>query len=165
MRDHGLGARGKRARGQSRRDRRVAEALRELAEREDARRVGQRRAHFPHILKAGFIFGGQGGDGVLRKGGKNAGYYRSVAASYGFQAGIQKFSYVPFFMMDPTLKYLDKSDGWEIGTSPSVVIVDKGMAQSLSTTLHDDVNAFIFGQRLMAGVGIQGSKITRVDLK
>jgi len=102
---------------------------------------------------------------VLRKGGKNAGYYRSVAASYGFQAGIQKFSYVPFFMMDPTLKYLDKSDGWEIGTSPSVVIVDKGMAQSLSTTLHDDVNAFIFGQRLMAGVGIQGSKITRVDLK
>ena len=119
---------------------------------------------FPSILKAGFIFGAQGGDGALHEGDKTVAYYRNVAASYGLQAGVQGFSYVLFFMSDSALEYLDKSDGWEVGTGPSLVIVDKGMAKSLSTTtLHDDVYAFIFGQKgLMAGIGIQGSKITRI---
>jgi len=122
---------------------------------------------FPRIMKAGFIVGAQGGEGALQKGGKTVAYYRNVAASYGLQAGVQGFSYVLFFMSDSALEYLDKSDGWEIGTGPSVVIVDKGMAKSLSTTtLHDDVYAFIFGQKgLMAGIGIQGSKITRIHPK
>jgi lipid-binding SYLF domain-containing protein len=119
---------------------------------------------FPSIWKAGFIVGGQGGNGVLRKGGKPIGYYNSVAASYGLQAGIEAFGYALFFMSDSALKYLDKSDGWEIGTGPTVVIVDVGVAKSLtSTTLRDDVYAVIFDQKgLMAGIGIQGSKITKI---
>ena len=119
---------------------------------------------FPGILKAGFIFGAQGGDGALRKGGKTVGYYRTLAASYGFQAGVQSFGYALFFMTDSALAYPDKTNGWEIGTGPSIVIVDKGMAKSLSTTtLKNDVYAFIFDQKgLMAGIGIQGSKITRI---
>jgi lipid-binding SYLF domain-containing protein len=122
---------------------------------------------FPRILKAGFIVGAQGGDGVLQKDGKTVAYYRNVAASYGLQAGVQGFSYVLFFMSDSALGYLDKSEGWEVGTGPSLVIVDKGMAKSLSTTtLHKDVYAFIFGQKgLMAGIGIQGSKVTRIHPK
>ena len=43
---------------------------------------------FPSILKAGFIVGGQGGDGAMIKAGKVGGYYRTLAASYGFQAGV-----------------------------------------------------------------------------
>jgi lipid-binding SYLF domain-containing protein len=122
---------------------------------------------FPRIVKAGFIVGAQGGDGALRKGDQMVAYYRNVAASYGLQAGVQGFSYALFFMSDSALAYLDKSDGWEIGTGPSLVIVDKGMARSLSTTtLRSDVYAFIFGQKgLMAGIGIQGSKITRIHPK
>jgi lipid-binding SYLF domain-containing protein len=122
---------------------------------------------FPSILKAGFIVGGQGGDGVLRKGGKTVAYYRSVAASYGFQAGVQKFSYVLFFMSDDALSYLDKSDGWELGSGPSLVIADEGFAKSLSTTtLQSGVYAFIFAQKgLMGGIGLQGSKITRIHPK
>ena len=48
---------------------------------------------------------------------------------------------------------------------PSVVIVDAGMARALTTTtLQNDVYAFIFDQKgLMAGVGLQGSKITRIN--
>ena len=120
---------------------------------------------FPSILKAGFIFGAQGGDGALRKGGKTAGYYRTLAASYGFQAGIQSFGYALFFLTDSALAYLDRSQGWEIGTGPSVVIVDAGMGKSLSsTTLRNDVYAVIFDQKgLMAGIGIQGSKITKIS--
>jgi len=119
---------------------------------------------FPGILKGGLIIGGQYGQGALRKEGKTVGYYKTVAASYGLQAGGQKFGYALFFMDDDSLKYLDKSDGWEIGTGPSVVIVDKGAAKSLGTTAsREGVFAFIFGQKgLMAGIGIQGSKITRI---
>src|ERR1700722_19380796 len=38
---------------------------------------------FPRIVKAGLIVGGQGGDGVLRAGGKSLGYYNIAAASFG----------------------------------------------------------------------------------
>ena len=132
-----------------------------------ARMLGQKAKAilvFPHILKAGFMFGGQGGDGAMFKGGKTTAYYRSVAASYGFQAGIQEFSYAFFFMNESALQYLDKSDGWEIGSGPSLVVVDEGFGKSLtSTTLTQDVYAYIYGQKgLMGGIGIQGSKITRI---
>jgi len=119
---------------------------------------------FPNIVKGGFIIAGQYGDGALRKGGKTVGYYRSIAASYGLQAGVQSFGYVLLFMDDASLAYLDKSDGWEIGTGPSVVVLDKGVGKSLtSRTLQKGVYAFIFGQKgLMAGIGLQGSKITKI---
>jgi lipid-binding SYLF domain-containing protein len=121
---------------------------------------------FPKITKAGFMVGAQAGDGALRQGGKTVGYYRSLAGSYGFQAGIQWFGYALFFMNEKALDYLHKSEGWEIGTGPSLVVVDEGMAKSFtSTTLTQDVYAFIFDQKgLMAGVGIQGSKITRITV-
>jgi lipid-binding SYLF domain-containing protein len=119
---------------------------------------------FPEILKAGFIVGAQHGDGVLLAHGQPIGYYKTVAASYGLQAGAQRFGYALFFMNDGDLAYLRKSGGWEIGSGPSVVIVDAGMARSLTTTtLRKGVYAFAFGQKgLMAGLGLQGSKITPI---
>ncbi len=119
---------------------------------------------FPSIVKGGFIIAGQFGDGALRKGDKTVGYYRSLAASYGFQAGVQSFGYVLLFMDDASLKYLDNSDGWEIGSGPSLVVLDKGFGKTLSTTtLQKGVYAFIFNQKgLMGGIGIQGSKITKI---
>jgi len=120
---------------------------------------------FPNIVKAGFIVGGHYGEGALLRDGKLVAHYNSVAASYGLQAGVQSFGYVLFLMNDKTLQYLDSSDGWEIGVGPSIVIVDAGKARSLTTlTLKDDVYAFIFNQQgLMAGLGLQGSKITKLD--
>lgn len=119
---------------------------------------------FPGVVKGGLIIGGQYGDGALREGGKTVGYYNTVGVSYGLQAGAQSFGYALFFMTDAALNYLNKSDGWEIGVGPSVVVLDEGMARSLtSTTLRDDVYAVVFGQKgLMAGLGLQGVKITRI---
>jgi lipid-binding SYLF domain-containing protein len=119
---------------------------------------------FPNVVKAGFIVGGQYGQGALRKKGKTVGYYSTAAASYGLQAGAQSFGYVLFLMTPSAVKYLSKSDGWEIGVGPSIVIVDEGFARTLTTTtLKSDVYAFIFSQEgLMAGIGLQGSKITRI---
>jgi len=120
---------------------------------------------FPSIVKGGFIIAGQFGDGALRKNGKTVAYYRSLAASYGFQAGIQAFGYVLFFMDDASLQYLNNTDGWELGTGPSLVVLDAGFGKVLSTTtLQSGVYAFIFDQRgLMGGIGIQGSKITKIN--
>src|SRR5687768_1206551 len=120
---------------------------------------------FPKIVKGGFIIAGQFGDGALRKNGKTTAYYRSLAASYGFQAGAQAFGYVLFFMDDASVRYLDNSDGWEVGTGPSLVVLDAGFGKNLTTTtLQKGVYAFIFDQKgLMGGVGIQGSKITKIN--
>jgi lipid-binding SYLF domain-containing protein len=120
---------------------------------------------FPNVVKAGFIVGAQGGDGVLFVRGKPAGRYRTVAASYGLQAGVQKYGYALFFMTQKAVDWINTTEGWEIGTGPSVVIVDKGMARSFSSnTLHSGIYAFTFDQQgLMAGLGIQGSKIKRLD--
>jgi lipid-binding SYLF domain-containing protein len=119
---------------------------------------------FPKIVKAGFIVGAQYGEGALFKNGQPAGHYNIAAGSYGLQAGIQGFAYAMFFMTDSALTYLDNTGGFEVGAGPSVVVVDAGKARSLTTTTaRDDVYAFIFGQKgLMAGVGLQGSKITRI---
>ena len=122
---------------------------------------------FPSIIKGGFIVGGQYGEGALRMEGKTAGYYNTAAASYGLQAGAQSFGYALFFMTDKALDYLNKSEGWEIGVGPSVVVVDEGFARSLTTTTaKSDIYAFFFDQKgLMAGLGLQGSKITKIDKK
>jgi lipid-binding SYLF domain-containing protein len=119
---------------------------------------------FPNVVKGGLIIGGQYGKGALRVGGKTAGYYSTAAASYGLQAGAQSFGYAMFFMTEGALKYLKKSSGWEIGVGPSIVVVDAGMARSLTTTTaKEDIYVFFFSQKgLMAGLGIQGSKITEI---
>jgi len=120
---------------------------------------------FPDVVKAGFIFGAQGGKGILFVHGQPNGRYRTVAASYGLQAGVQKYGYALFLMNQKALDWINTTRGWEIGTGPSVVIVDKGMARSFTTdTLHSGIYAFTFDQQgLMAGLGLQGSKIKRID--
>ena len=120
---------------------------------------------FPDVLKAGFIVGAQYGEGALLENGRPVAYYNTVAASYGLQAGAQSFGYAMFLMTDKAVDYLKKSKGWEIGVGPNVVVVDKGKAKSLTTsTAKDDIYAFFFGQEgLMAGLGLQGSKITRIE--
>ncbi len=119
---------------------------------------------FPHVIKGGLIVGGQYGEGALRVGGKTTGYFNTVSASYGLQAGAQSFGYALFFVDEASLQYLQKSEGWEIGVGPNVVVVDKGAARSLSTTTaKSGIYAFFFQQKgLMAGLGLQGSKITRI---
>jgi len=120
---------------------------------------------FPSIVKGGFFVGGQYGEGALRKRSKTVAYYNTVSLSYGFQFGIQQYGYAMFFMNEASLQYLDKSDGWEIGVGPSIVVMDEGMARSFTTTTElADIYAFFFDQTgLMGGLGLQGTKITRID--
>lgn len=120
---------------------------------------------FPNIVKAGLVFGGAYGEGELLKGSKFDGYYNSVTASWGFQAGAQSYGYIVFLMTPSAVRYVHQTQGWEIGVGPTVVVVDQGIAKNLSTsTLKDDAYAFIFSQQgLMAGISIEGTKISRIS--
>ena len=150
-------------------DRDASAALARLYREVPAARQLSRKAKavlvFPSVIKGGLVLGGQYGEGVLRQGRRTIGYYNIAAASYGLQAGAQSFGYALFFMNDAALSYLEKSDGWEVGVGPSVVLVDEGMAKTITTaTVRDAIYAFVFGQKgLMAGIGLQGSKITRIN--
>lgn len=119
---------------------------------------------FPKIIKAGLVFGGSYGEGVLTRDGHGAGYYNSVSASWGWQAGAESYGYVVFLMSSKAVKYLDDSKGWEIGVGPTVVAVNEGIAKNLSTsTLKNDAYAYIFDQQgLMASLSIEGTKITKI---
>ena len=119
---------------------------------------------FPSIVKAGLIFGGAYGEGELKQGSTVDGYYNSVTASWGLQAGAQSYGYIVFLMNDKALKYVHESHGWEIGTGPTVVVVNEGVAKNLSTsTLKNDAYAFIFDQQgLMASLSIEGTKISHI---
>jgi len=98
---------------------------------------------FSDVVKAGFIFGAQGGQGILFVHGRPNGRYRTVAASYGLQAGVQSYGYALFLMNQKAVDWVN----------------------SFTTdTLHSGIYAFTFDQQgLMAGLGLQGSKIMRID--
>lgn len=150
-------------------DRNAAQALQKLySTSSEARVIGEQAVSvlvFPGITKAGFIVGGLWGEGALIKRGKIDSYYNTVAASYGMQAGIQKYGYALFFMTHDADAYLNRSDGWELGVGPNITVVDVGAAKNLSTTTaKSDIYAFFFDQKgLMAGLGLQGTKITQIS--
>lgn len=120
---------------------------------------------FPMISKAGLIFGGSYGEGVLLRGDEARDYYNSVTGSYGVStplpAGAHSYGYAVFLMTDTALNYLNRSEGWEFGTGPTVVLIDGGAAQAAA--LNGDAYAFIYGpQGLMAGIALDGTKVSRI---
>jgi len=120
---------------------------------------------FPNVVKAGFVVGGSGGDGILLINNKRVAYYNTASVSVGLQAGAQSYGYVLFFMTDPVLKDFQASKNFQIGVGPNVVVIDAGAAKDINTlTAKADVYAVIFDQKgLMAGIGLQGSKITKLN--
>ena len=146
-------------------------ALVRLAATAPLAKILESKAHailvFPKITKAGLGVGGQYGEGALLKAGKAAAYYKTTGASFGLQAGGQQYGYAMFFLNEKALSQLDNANGFEVGVGPSVVMVDEGMAKTTTTTtLKDDIYAFVFGQKgLMAGLGIQGNKISKIQPK
>ena len=120
---------------------------------------------FPRIVKAGLVVGGQSGEGVLFVNGQPSGYFRISAASIGLQAGGQTFGYALFLMNDRAVSHLREHDGWALGTGPSIVVIDEGAATAANTaTLREDIVAFPFNQTgLMAGVDLEGSRITSIE--
>ncbi len=145
------------------------EALQELVSTQPAAAILSEAAAailiFPNIVQAGFVFGGSYGEGLMMKDSMVIDYYNSVSGSWGLQLGAQSYGYAVFLMTDEAVDYIEETQGWEIGAGPTVVLVDEGIAQNISTTsIQKDAYAFIFSQQgLMAGITFQGTKISRIN--
>ena len=120
---------------------------------------------FPSVFKAGFVFGGEYGEGALRIEGKTVDYYSTAAGSWGLQIGAQKKTVILVFMQSGALERFRASSGWEAGVDGSVAVVDVGAGRAIDTTnIKDPVVGFVFGQKgLMANLTFEGSKYTKLD--
>ncbi|RMF17440.1 MAG: hypothetical protein D6758_06400 [Gammaproteobacteria bacterium] len=119
---------------------------------------------FPEVLKGGFFVGAEYGEGALLKGRTTQGYYNIVSASFGFQFGVEQKAIVLLFMTEQALNKFVNSDGWEVGVDGSVAIAEFGAGKSLdSHTLQEPIIGFVVSNKgLMAGISLEGSKITRI---
>jgi lipid-binding SYLF domain-containing protein len=119
---------------------------------------------FPQVLKAGFVFAGEGGEGALRIAGKTAAYYTIFSGSVGLQAGGQKRDIIIAFLDADALKKFRDSEGWKAGVDGTVTLIDVGVSEQVDTTkIKSPIVGFVVGQKgLMAGVSFDGTKITQV---
>jgi lipid-binding SYLF domain-containing protein len=118
----------------------------------------------PHITKAGFIVGGQYGQGSLQVGDKTVQYYNLISGSLGYQIGAEQYDMVIIFMTDDALNKFRKSDGWEAGVDAEVTLVQVGANLTVETLRSQHpIAGFVFDQKgLMAGVSIKGAKFSPI---
>jgi len=130
----------------------------------------------PNLYKAGFVVGGEYGEGELLVKDHNtppgqpprfrvADYYSIVSASIGWQIGAQKRSLIIAFLTPSALENFRKSNKWKVGVDGSVAFVDVGASLDLSTVdFKKSIVAFAFGnQGLMAGISLDGSVFTKLS--
>jgi lipid-binding SYLF domain-containing protein len=122
---------------------------------------------FAHVLKAGFVVAGEGGEGALRIGGKTNGYYSIFSGSVGLQAGGETREIIMAFLDADALKKFQESDGWKVGADASVTLINVGAEGTIdSATLKKPIVGFVVGQKgLMAGISLDGSKISKLKPK
>jgi lipid-binding SYLF domain-containing protein len=119
----------------------------------------------PNVIKAGFIIGGEYGEGALRVNGETVTYYSIAAGSFGFQIGAEKKDIIIAFMTGEALKQFRTSSGWEAGVDGNIAFVDIGGGKRIdTTTIKDPIVAFVFDVKgLMADISLKGSKFTKLD--
>ncbi|UXU86467.1 BPSL1445 family SYLF domain-containing lipoprotein [Burkholderia sp. S-53] len=121
---------------------------------------------FPDVLQAGFIVGGQSGNGALRVGGSTVGYYNTSSLSVGLQAGAQSKAIVFLFMTQEALDEFRGSDGWAAGAGASVALVKMGANGAIDTTTATaPVEVVVLTNAgLMGDVSINGTKVTKLKI-
>jgi lipid-binding SYLF domain-containing protein len=121
----------------------------------------------PSVYKGGLIVGAEYGEGVMRVGGKNAGYYNLAAGSFGFQIGGEAKDIVIMFLTDQALKKFQAAKGWEVGVDGNVALVNVGGGERVDfAKLNDPIVAFVFDVKgLMADISLKGAKFTRITPK
>ncbi|MBN3789063.1 YSC84-related protein [Burkholderia sp. Ac-20353] len=121
---------------------------------------------FPEVIQAGFIVGGQTGNGALRVGGATVGYFNTSSLSVGLQAGAQSKAIVFLFMTQESLDEFRGSDGWAAGAGASVALVKMGANGAVDTTTATaPVQVIVLTNAgLMGDVSINGTKVTKLKI-
>ena len=119
----------------------------------------------PGVIKGGFVFAGEYGEGAMRIGGKTVDYYNIASASFGLTIGAQKKDIIIAFMTDEALKKFRATQGWEAGVDGNLALWDIGAGTRLdTTTMKDPIVAFVFDSKgFMADLSLKGAKITKLD--
>ena len=91
--------------------------------------------------------------------------YQTTGASYSLPAGAHAYGDAMFFMKEEAVEALGTADGFKVGVDRSALVVDEGMPKSRTTiNMQDDIYPYIFGRKgLMAGLGLQGNKIDKIN--
>ena len=120
---------------------------------------------FPTVIKAGIGFGGEYGEGAMLSGGRTAGYYNLVSASFGFQLGARARTIILMFMTPQALNGFRNKAGWKVGVDGSVALITVGAGGAIDTnTITSPVIGFMLDQKgLMYNLTLEGSKISRIN--
>ena len=121
---------------------------------------------FPAVVSAGFIVGGGGGRGVLRKGGKSVSYWRMTEGSVGLLAGAQSQAVFVLFMTSDALKRFEDSKGWTAGVDGSISLITVGADARITTqTAQQPIVGFVLTNAgLMASLSLNGNRFTRLEI-
>jgi lipid-binding SYLF domain-containing protein len=118
----------------------------------------------PRVFKAGFFFGGQGGDCVLvgrgQVGWSPPAFYGIGGGSFGLQAGIQDSEIIMIILTERGLRAL-LDDQFKIGGDASLAFATVGIGVSGATTaaFRGDIVAYENNRGLFAGISLNGSMI------
>jgi lipid-binding SYLF domain-containing protein len=128
-------------------------------------KVAQGLLVIPNVIKAGFIIGGEYGEGALRVDGETVDFYNIVAGSFGLQIGAEKKDIVIAFMTEDALLGFRNSTGWEAGVDGNIAIINIGGGERVDTnTVKDPIVAFVFDVKgLMADISLKGAKFTKLN--
>lgn len=120
---------------------------------------------FRRVYEAGFIVGGEYGEGALRINGTTVDYYNLAAGSVGFQIGAQAKTIILCFLQEPALKQFRASSGWKVGLDGSVAVITVGAGETVDfTKLNDPIVAFVFDNKgLMFNISLEGAKFTKIE--
>ena len=116
----------------------------------------------PQLIKGGFVFGAEGGDGVLLqrlgRGWSAPAFYTLGSASFGLQIGLEEARFVMFIMSDRALKAIEQSKftfGGEAGLT--VVTLGANAQGATSTNLTGDIIVWASSKGAYGGLTLQGS--------
>jgi lipid-binding SYLF domain-containing protein len=122
----------------------------------------------PSLVKGGFIFGAEGGNGVLvSKNGTNwsaPAFYTLGSASFGLQAGLQQAEVVMLIMSDKALDAIKRSE-FKVGAAGGITVVtlSAGAQAATSPNLSGDIIVWSSGTGLYGGLTLEGSVIKARD--
>ena len=122
----------------------------------------------PALVKAGFVFGGEGGDGVLleRHGGSwsQPAFYTMGSASFGFQIGLEKAQLVMFIMSNKALRAVERSKfKFGGGAGLTVATVGANAEGATSGNFTGDIIVWASSQGLYGGLTLNGSVLAAKD--
>ncbi len=136
---------------------------------EAARMIHRARAVLivPALVKGGFIFGAEGGDGVLlKRNGRSwssPAFFTLASASFGLQIGLEKAELVFIIMSDRALRGIEQGES-KLGAGAGLTVVTLSSAAEGATTVRGgDIVVWSSGTGAYGGLTFNGSIVKAND--